>query len=122
MHSSYFSAYMLQIFAGGSYKADPRSPVGTAYGFSAPNQHSLALSNTSSLFEMASREFMKNMNPEMMSGSKKRISKRQAEPLMDMNAMSESMMRVNVQPFFPKPDMSGIIIIGPLFIFVAWLN
>lgn len=41
--------------------ADSKSPIGTAFAFNAPNEESIALSNSSSLLEYASREFLRNL-------------------------------------------------------------
>ncbi|CAG7726815.1 unnamed protein product [Allacma fusca] len=41
--------------------ADSQSPVGTAYAHNAPNSQALALSNTSILLELATKNFLKSM-------------------------------------------------------------
>ncbi|CAL8092787.1 unnamed protein product [Orchesella dallaii] len=52
--------------------ADAKGPIGTAFAFNAPNEESLALSNTSSLLEIASRAFLQNLETEQPVSRRKR--------------------------------------------------
>ncbi|ODM91242.1 Peroxidasin [Orchesella cincta] len=46
--------------------ADAKGPIGTAFAFNAPNEEALALSNTSSLLEIASRAFLQNLEAQQI--------------------------------------------------------
>ena len=96
--------------------ADPKSSLGTAFAFNAPNQQSLALSNVSVLLEYASRAFLKGFNEGKQRQSEQALqgtpsesprTKRQ-NTFAGNNLISErsTLARVDITPFVPAQQYS----------------